>query len=113
MRPPVDGDDASGMDHFVVHHHVVVRLDDLDVLVVADRHHRRSGVVPEQAPFRGVSIFGTIGQPPQARAALVRAPLSLRKKRWQPPVCRIGDERGAPVADDLCTELVPEFVVAA
>src|SRR5690242_11544754 len=113
MRTSIDRDDARGVDHLVVDQYVVARLHNLHVLVVTNRDHRRAGVVAEEAAFRSITIFRAISQSPQLRAARVRTFLSVRKERRQPSIGRIGDERGASIADDLRSELVPELVVSA
>ena len=113
-RLPVERDDARIVHHLVEHHHVVRRLEELHVLVVAAGGHRRPLVEAEDAAVERTAIEPRIGRmlrPP--RPPLLRAPLSFFRQRGDAPVRRIDDQRRAPGLDDVGAAVHPEVVVGA
>ena len=62
MRLSRERDDAGVVDHFVVDHDVVARLNDLNVVVIRARRHRRAGVEAENAALADPAILGTKSQ---------------------------------------------------
>ena len=102
MRTAVHRDDPRVVIHLEQQDHVVRRLHDLHVVVVAARLERWSGAEPEQAALRQPAILriivaDTIGAHPDRIAAgrLVRGGFLLRlgRHRRNLAVRRVDDER--------------------
>ena len=99
MRPAVERDEPCAVDHLVEDRHVAGRLEDLDVVVVGARGHRRPGVEAEEAAFRDAAVLGAVrvarAEPPRQLALR----LDHRPHRGDAPVRRIDDQRGARLGE--------------
>ena len=91
MWTSIERDDASLVNHLDVHHEVIARLDQLDVLVVAAREDRGPGVEPDDAPLVDGKVFGVFDGF-ASRAENILSLLSGRRHRRNLPVGRIDDE---------------------
>ena len=75
MRAAVERDDPRLVDHLVEDDDVAARLDDLQVVVVRARNHRRPGVEAENAAVHEAEILGIVEAPGARRPlAAARAP---------------------------------------
>src|ERR1700724_113543 len=61
MWSTVERNDAYIVNHFEHNRHVLARLHNLDVVVVAGWKHRRSGAESHNAPLRHTTIFRAVG----------------------------------------------------
>jgi hypothetical protein len=109
-------DDPRVVDHLVHEHDVIGRLQNLHVVVIRPREHRRPGV-EQQAAFAEGTILGAVGRvlPPRVGAG-GSAHLAVRGQGGNPSVRRIDDQRAArlPVHPRHVDPAVPpELVVRA
>ena len=120
----VERHDARVVHHLVQDHDVVGRLEDLQVLVVAGRDDRRTGVEPEQAALREPAVLVAVGADAGgahadrtgARPVLAERQLDQLEpglERRHAAVRRVDDERRPPVVDDAGALVDPVVVVAA
>ena len=110
------------VNHLVVDHDPVFRLNQQNVVVVGTGRHRRAGHAPQDAALAerpiqpGVeaasdaAFFARVGR--LEDAARVGPLLTLGGQRRDFPVRRIDDQRGL-VADDFLAVVPPEIVVGA
>ena len=113
------------VNHFVQNGDVIGGLEELQVLVVAGRHDRRSGVEAQEAALGQSAILRTVGADAShaeadgarrrdilrvGRSALLR---HARLQRRHASVGRIDDERRAAVVDHARAPVEPEIVVGA
>ena len=127
--PLVERHDARLVHHLGEDDHVVGRLEELQVLVVAapggDGHDRRAGVEAEEATLGEPAVLGAVeadaahhephGAVARRRVVAVgdgELPRGRRPRRRNPAVRGIDDERRAPVVDHADHAVVPEIVVA-
>src|SRR6266849_5935367 len=91
MRTPVHRDDARVMNHLVENHDVVGELDELDVVVVDARQHRRTRDRPQETPLVQAEIFRPLRDAVRTACLCPRRRSSLRVLRlWRhSPVRRI------------------------
>src|SRR5438876_173239 len=101
MRTPVHRHDARVVNHLVQYRDVLVRLDELDVVVVHHRQHGRPGGRPLNTPYAQAQpeIFQRVGRTAftPGLSERGRALLCLRCQRRYSPVRRIHDQGGSPV----------------
>ena len=99
---PVHRYDPHVVHHLVEQHHVARRLEDLHVVVVAARQHRRPGAEAEQAPLGHPARLGAVlveaahAHPHRvaaARAVRLGRRLGRRRQRRQPAVGRVHEQR--------------------
>ena len=113
MRAPVERDDAGVVDHLVEDHHGVGRLEQLHVVVVGARRHRRPAVEAQDAALRERPVLGAFrhhaGERPGERARTL-APLG---GPGDLAVGGIDDQRRAPVLRQVAAVVHPELVVGA
>src|SRR2546426_6296464 len=86
MRPPVQPDDASVVDHLMQQRHMIGPLENLDVLVVGLRVYRRSPIEADQAPDEEMSRPQIFDKP--ARSWRVRPPAPSRPPHIPAPFLR-------------------------
>ena len=125
VRAAVERHDARVVHHLVQDRDVVGGLEDLQVLVVARRHDRRSGVEAQEAALGQPAVLGAVGADAAdaeahgarrrdvlrvGRSALLRHP---RLQRGHAPVGGIDDQRRAAVVDHARAAVEPEVVVGA
>ena len=112
MRPAVQRDDARFVNHLLVDDHVVRRLEDLDVPVVAARQHGRTLLRADDAALGQGAVFGAVGN---LHGGQQVAPplLPFRGQGRHAPVRRIDHERRLPGPGHLAAALVPDLVEAA
>ena len=123
MRPPVERYDTRAVHHLVQQHHVVRRLDQLDVLVVAGRCHRGAGIEAEQAADREHPAAEVFDPSAVDRRVTVHAfaslslgrPLRVRLgcQRRHAPVRGIDDQRCLVGLAEGVAGIEPELVVVA
>ncbi len=121
MGATVQRHDARIVHHLVEDDDVVRRLEDLNVLVIAGRHDRRTGVEPQETPFGQPAVLRPVR--PDAADAEPHRTLRLavlgcltrhpRARARDPAVRWVDDERRPPVVDDAGAAVEPEVVVAA
>ena len=104
MRAAIKRDDPCLVNHLGLKNDVVARLDDLHIVVVRARDHRRPGVEPEEAPVGEAEGLGRV----EAAGAPAAAPCAAQRDA---AVGRIDDERRPLVFGQLVASLVPEVVV--
>ncbi|PYR17513.1 MAG: hypothetical protein DMF94_23480 [Acidobacteria bacterium] len=105
MRTAGQADDSGTVDHLVEDHDVVGRLNDLHVVVVRARHHRRSRVEPEDAAFRQRTLFRVV----VPVSPLFGSLLGFGSQWRDAAIRRIHDQRG--LLRDPRPEIPPEVVV--
>ena len=111
MRTTVGRDDARVVDHLVDDHDVARSLQNLQVVVVGARDHRRPGVEAHDAAVGQAAVGVGIRK---ARVGLLcpfRVLLARSLRKGNSPIRRIHDERRALVLGELASTLVPELVV--
>src|SRR5262245_24185930 len=104
MRAAIKRDDSCLVNHLGLKDDVVARLNDLDIVVVGARDHRRPGVEPEEAAVGEAEALWIV----EAAGAPAAAP--ARRER-DAAVGRIDDKRCALVLGQLIAPLVPKIVV--
>ena len=111
------------MHHLIQNHDMVGSLENLDVLIVATGHNRRTGIEPQQTPLGEPAILGTIARNPShpeqhgpfrrggigVIAALTDHP---RSRLWQAPIWGVDDERGPHIVHDAGSSVEPIVIVA-
>src|SRR5271165_6202886 len=91
---------------------MLARLDDLKIIVVRPRKHRRTCRGPENAALGEGPTFGTIGgMLRHPRASLLYARPRFRRERGSAAIRRIHDQRCSPATDNLCAAIPPKIVV--
>src|SRR5579859_6801877 len=114
---PIQRDDASAVDHFIENHDGSGSLEQLNIIVVGARNHRRPGVEAHETTLLERAIFPRIGG---RMSELVIALRSRTKVRfllplWRPSgkaaVGRIHDQGGALGPRDFVAPVIPKFVV--
>ena len=107
MRTAAQINNAGAVDHLVEDEDVSRRLDQLDVVVVRARHHRRPGVESEDAALGERTLFGIVEMVPAFLDPLLRR----GRQRRDAAVGRIDHQRG--LRGDPGPEVPPEIVVGA
>ena len=91
--------------------HVARRLEDVDVVVVRPRPHRRSRVRAHQAAVAQGAVGVVVGEAVAHVESVDCARLAVRVGVGDPAIGRIDDQRRPLVARELDAPLVPELVV--
>src|SRR5438093_5126030 len=112
MRAPVDGDDASVVDHLVEKHHVSRRLEKLNILVVGTRNHGRSRIEPQDTSLAHASVLRAESGATKGLRTGGEFLLPIRREGRKLPVRRICDQRAslAPYGRSIVD---PERVIGA
>ena len=124
MRTVVERNHPHVVHHLVEDDDVVGGLEELHVVVVRARHHRRTGVEPHEAPFREPAVLRTIGAktgrphspgmfPRQVRVERPDLPTHAIGQRGELPIGWLHDQRRAPVVTNFGAKVQPEPVVGA
>ena len=110
----VERDDARGVHHLGHDDDMVRRLEQLHIVVVGARRHRRSGVEPEDAAVIGVEVQPRVGRMvAPVLPALFGTALRAGRPRRIPPVRGVDDQRGPARPDRLQALVEPRVVVGA
>ena len=107
----VDRDDAHVVDVLVEQRHVARRLEDVDVVVVRARPHRRTRVRAHQAAVAQAAVGVVVAEAVAQVEAVDRPRLAVLVGVGDPAARRVDDQRGPLVARQLDAALVPELVV--
>ena len=112
MRTPVQGDDANLVDLLGQNRHVTGMLEQ-SLIVVAARHHRRSGPLLVDTPLPQGPILNTRRGTGHDRTAIGHTLLRCGRQGRELPIWRVHDQRSALGADDLGPSVPPELVVGS
>ena len=105
------------LNHLVVYDDVVRRLEDLNILVVPTRKHRRTRVESQDAAVTDAAVLravclGTATLFLTANLPLrIGSPLPFGRIRRQAAIRRVDDQRSAPRRDNRRPAVIPELVV--
>ena len=91
----VEGDDAGVVHHLVEDDDVVGGLEELHVVVVDARRHRRTRVEPEEAALGYPAVLRAVCVTPAEEARQLAAGRGVRPHGRDAPVGRVDDQRGA------------------
>src|SRR5215471_15909153 len=117
MRTSVERNDPRIVDHLVDDRDISGSLEQLDIVVVGARGHRRSGIKPEDAALRQRPVFIRVGVGPAKdgvvapRRNAVRSLLSFGRHGGVPAIGRVDDQRRALRSYNLVAAVPPELVV--
>ena len=112
MRPAVQRDDPRFVNHLLVDDHVVRRLEDLDVAVVAAGQHGRTLLRADDAALRQGAVLRAGGDL-HGRQQVAPPLLARGRQGGHPAVRRIDHQRRLPRPGHLGAALVPDLVEAA
>ena len=111
MGTPVQKDNAPRVRHLDEHHHLVRRLEQVNVVVVRVRDNREAG--REQTAVPHGEVVPRIGAVfTEIRAPRLRPLLRRRRQRRHASVRRIHDQRRSHAADRVGPLVQPVVVVA-
>src|SRR5438128_367222 len=115
MRPSVQGNDTSVVNHLNENDHVFRRLDDLIIIVVIARNHwarqaiaRHDATLDQRPILRGVVLAVSAS----SLCKGVRSLLALWRKGGNSPIRRIDNQRRSFGANDLGPKVPPESIVS-
>src|ERR1700730_16063767 len=117
MRTSVERNDPRIVYHLVDDRDISRSLEQLDIVVVGARRHRRSGIEAEDAALRQRPVFMGVGVGPAKVGVVargrneVRSLLSFGRHRGKPAIGRVDDQRRALRSYDLVAAIPPELVV--
>ena len=101
---------ARCVNHFVQDYDMVFCLDDLHIVIICARNHRRTGIESHKAAVNRGAAFGagTLEHHlPIGSAALSTG----RVNCWSPAIGWIINKRGSAIGDRLHASLIPEIIV--
>src|SRR4029077_12785551 len=117
MRTSVERNDPRIVDHLVKDRDISGSLEQLDIVVVGARGHRRPGIKAEDAALRQRPVFIRGGVGPAKGGVVaprrneVRSLLSFGRHGGIPAIGRVDDQRRALRSYDLVAAVPPELVV--
>src|SRR5712671_3982595 len=117
MWTSVERNDPRIVDHLVDDRDKSGTLEQLDIVVVGARGHRRSGIKAKDAALRQRPVFMRVGVGPAENSVVARrrngvcSLLSFGRHGGIPAIGRVDDQRRSFRSDDIVAAVPPELVV--